>query len=75
MLFIGIYFNECFSASIGQEKLVGIDARRSPQRVADALAKHNCNGYPDEILVVQHDDVVEHWSCGKNFIEEKHDNG
>jgi len=59
MLAIGIYFEQCFTTSIG------IDSK-NPQKCALALAKHNGNGYPDEILLVENDIVIGHFhsNCG-----------
>ena len=42
---------------------------RTPQKVADALAEHNGNGSPDEILLIQNDMVEEHWNLGKHYEE------
>jgi len=46
MLAIGIYYDNAFTASIEVDS-------DNPQICADALAKHNDNGYPDEILLVK----------------------
>jgi len=62
MLAIGMYYENmpCFTASIGVTS-------KNPQKIADALAKHNDNGYPDEILLIKNDNVIGRFNIDKEF--------
>lgn len=73
-LAIGIKFDDGLTWSIDTDE-------NDPQTIADALAKHNSNGTPDEILLIVPDEilliitskldntpiVVEHWNIYKNY--------
>lgn len=62
MLAIGIYYENGFSASLLAPSV-------DPQKCADALAIHNDNGIPDEILLIERDEVVGHWTFGHEYAD------
>jgi len=68
MLAIGIYYDEAG----GQTYTTSVLAPSlDPQKCADALAIHNDNGYPNEILLVKNDIIVEDFTLGHEYNEAK----
>jgi len=67
MLAIGVIYEQGFTWSIGATAKSLGSSFQEPQTIADALAEHNDNGYPDEIILVDKDSVVGHWNLGKEY--------